>query len=85
MGDGHIAWEPLLRQLSGVGFHGPLILELAGGGQTGTIVEGAHRAQRSVRALLRRLERADSPAIDATLGDPTHHVPRTANGRGKRH
>jgi sugar phosphate isomerase/epimerase len=85
VGDGHIAWEPLLQQLSARGLHGPLIVELAGDRPARTIVEGARRAQHYVQALWRRLERADSTTIDAATGNPAHHVPLTEDERGERH
>jgi sugar phosphate isomerase/epimerase len=61
VGDGQIAWEPLLRQLAGMQFHGPLIVELAGGGQAHTIVEGAHRAQGYLHALVQTTPQARQP------------------------
>jgi hypothetical protein len=55
------------------------------GGQARTIVEGAHRAQHYVQALLRRLDRADSTTIDAANGNPAHYVPLAEDGGDKRH
>jgi sugar phosphate isomerase/epimerase len=84
VGDGHIAWAPLLQQLSASGVHGPLIVELAGGGPAHTIVEGARRAQHALHALWRRLDCADATTINAAPGDHVHHVPCTEDGRGTR-
>ena len=54
-GDGRIDWESLLRELVGVGFHGSMILEIAGGEQTEVVLANARRGRSAIRRLARRL------------------------------
>ncbi len=66
-GDGQIDWLRLLRQMRTIGFHGAIILELAGHIDQQTTLDGARRARRFLRNLSHRLEqpRVDSPRPDS--------------------
>jgi sugar phosphate isomerase/epimerase len=54
-GDGGIHWEPLLEQMARIGFSGAIMLEIAGGDDTNTVMAGARRARRHLREISRRL------------------------------
>lgn len=54
-GDGNIDWASLLKELVQTRFHGAMILEIAGGQDTETIMANARRGRASIRKLARRL------------------------------
>lgn len=54
-GDGDLDWEKFLRQLSGTGFKGALILEIAGGDDVETVLEAAQKGRHHLREVSRRL------------------------------
>ncbi len=56
-GDGQIEWEPLLSQLSVVGFRGAFILEIAGHEDPRVVLEDARRGRAYLRDVSRRLRR----------------------------
>jgi sugar phosphate isomerase/epimerase len=54
-GDGGIDWEPLLRELVTIGFHGTIILELAGAGDPAITMANARRGRSHLRTISRGL------------------------------
>jgi len=54
-GDGGIDWQMFLRELIQIGFHGTMMLEIAGGGDTETVMARARRGRSAIRKLARRL------------------------------
>ena len=50
-----ITWERLLRELVQARFHGVLILELSGEGDTETTLAKARRGRRYLREISRRI------------------------------
>lgn len=54
-GDGKIAWQPLLEQLSKTDFNGVMILEIAGQGTSESILNNARRGRAFLRGLSHRL------------------------------
>ncbi|HEY5753305.1 MAG TPA: sugar phosphate isomerase/epimerase [Chthoniobacterales bacterium] len=54
-GDGRINWVELLHDLSVSGFHGPLILEIAGTGDSVTTMSNARRGRSYLREVSRRM------------------------------
>ena len=61
-GEGQIDWLSLVCQLQHWRFHGPLILELAGHGEAGEIMERARRSVDYIRELEIRAE-TECPAL----------------------
>ena len=55
-GEGRIDWERLLRQMISIGFHGAIVLEVAGQDDRQAVLDGARRARRFLRDLSRRLD-----------------------------
>lgn len=62
-GQGDIDWHRLLFELSETGFHGGLILELAGNRDTEAIMADARRARRFLREISRRLSLSSPPTV----------------------
>lgn len=54
-GDGGIDWKSFLGELVQIGFHGAMILEIAGGDDTETVMARARRGRSAIRELARRL------------------------------
>jgi|CZKQ01.1.fsa_nt_gi sugar phosphate isomerase/epimerase len=54
-GDGKIDWTQLLQDLVAVHFHGPFILEMAGGADPNATMANARRGRSYLRRLARRL------------------------------
>ncbi len=54
-GDGRIDWRSFLGELVQIGFHGAMILEIAGGGDTETVMGRARRGRSAIRKLARKL------------------------------
>ena len=57
-GEGKIAWDRFLDQLTRLRFDGSFILEIAGDSDTETVLESARRGRRFLRNLSRRLGRS---------------------------
>ncbi len=55
-GDGQIPWPKLLEQLAQCRFHGALILEIAGGENSESILQGAQRARAHLRRLASEIQ-----------------------------
>ncbi|MBN2292220.1 MAG: sugar phosphate isomerase/epimerase [Pirellulales bacterium] len=55
-GEGEIEWKKLLYQLSGIGFNGAIILEVAGQEDHQAMLDGARQARRYLREISRHLE-----------------------------
>lgn len=55
-GDGQIDWHRLLRQMARIGFHGAIILEVAGQDDRRAVLDGARRARRHLRDISRKLD-----------------------------
>ncbi len=55
-GDGRIDWHRLLRQMVRIGFHGAIILEVAGRDDPQATLDGARRGRRFLRDISRRLD-----------------------------
>lgn len=60
-GQGMIDWRKFLAELSGTGFHGGLILELAGNRSAHEILADARRAARYLREIARGLALSSPP------------------------
>mgnify|MGYP002628667230 CR=1 FL=1 len=54
-GDGRIDWRSFLGELMQIEFQGAMILEIAGGGATETIMANARRGRTAIRSLARQL------------------------------
>ena len=54
-GDGEIDWRWLLRELVATGFHGSLLLEMAGASDPATTMANARRGRVFLRGIARRL------------------------------
>jgi len=58
-GDGQIDWTRLLDQMARVGFHGSIMLEIAGQDNSHKVLEGARRGRRHLLGISRRLNLHD--------------------------
>ncbi len=63
-GLGNIDWFKLLAELSETGFHGGLILELAGNQDAELVLAEARRARRFLRDISRRLSLSSPPTVN---------------------
>jgi sugar phosphate isomerase/epimerase len=61
-GEGAVQWPALLRRLAKSRFGGAFILEVAGGGDSSAVLEGARRAQAFLRSLSASLSDAGAAA-----------------------
>jgi sugar phosphate isomerase/epimerase len=55
-GEGQIDWRRLLRQMAMIGFSGAIVLEVAGQDDQRAVLDGARRARRRLREILRHLD-----------------------------